>query len=80
MVLFPEGNDLDPSDYISVALEKGEKVITTADRIVQVESTGEAYCEFNESLNFTATLYRDNNGRFQVRIFLKRSDHMLLLV
>jgi hypothetical protein len=70
LVLKKPGNTLDKDSTISIAVERGSHLVTSAEKDAVVNSTKDAVVEFHESLTLDATLYPVDNTshKFQEKI------------
>ena len=70
LVLKKPGNTLDKDSTISVAVERGSKLVTSAEKEAVVNSSKDGVAEFHESLALEATLYPTDvsNSKFQEKI------------
>ena len=60
-------NGLKYGDDVSVLFERGDKSVSTcASALVQGKKNGILTTNFNETLQLTATMFKDGNGVFQV--------------
>lgn len=65
--VLPPLKDVDAGSLVSVCFERGGKLVSSKENVIQIGGAGEMNVAVNEVLQMVSTMYRNNSGLFQVR-------------
>lgn len=68
IILKKPGQALEKDSTVSVLVERGSKHLTTGEKEIKLNTTGDAVISVGESLTLDATMYQENQGAYQEKI------------